>query len=158
MNSRGDPQRQGALAENSGETAKPPRGRPFRPGQSGNPGGRPKTNAELVEAARELTPMALHVWEKAMTDFLQGHGDAAQALKAAGDSMARAWGRPPEKVALQAVVGVQDRERAEADLIAWVKRLAGEGQDPTDTPSTQARVDGSDGLAAVGSDVVCPQR
>lgn len=115
---------------NNSPEIRPPSGRDesgrFPKGVSGNPGGRPKTNVELVEAARELTAMALQVWEKAMTDFLEGNGDASQALKAASDSMARAWGKPPERVALHAVVGVQDRERTEAELVAWVKRLAGE--------------------------------
>lgn len=38
-------------AENSGKTTV--RGRPFRPGQSGNPGGRPKT-AKFAEMVREF--------------------------------------------------------------------------------------------------------
>jgi hypothetical protein len=37
-------------AQNSGKTGR--RGRPFKPGQSGNPGGRPKT-AKFAEAVRE---------------------------------------------------------------------------------------------------------
>jgi hypothetical protein len=36
-----------------------PRGRPFEPGQSGNPGGRPKVIAELRELARQHTPAAI---------------------------------------------------------------------------------------------------
>jgi hypothetical protein len=36
-----------------------PRGRPFQPGQSGNPGGRPRVIAELRELARAHAPEAV---------------------------------------------------------------------------------------------------
>jgi hypothetical protein len=36
-----------------------PRGRPFRPGQSGNPGGRPRVTAELRELAQADAPAAI---------------------------------------------------------------------------------------------------
>lgn len=91
----------------------------FPKGVSGNPGGRPKSNVELVEAARELTPMALQVWEKAMTDFLEGHGDAAQALKAASDAMVRGWGKPPERVAVHTTTSNYDSTA----LVEYFKRL-----------------------------------
>ncbi len=42
-------------AQNSGKTAKArakPRGRPFRDGESGNPGGRPKSGLSLVDNLR----------------------------------------------------------------------------------------------------------
>ena len=42
-------------AENSSETAKFTRGRPFAKGQSGNPGGRPKEDRHIRELARERT-------------------------------------------------------------------------------------------------------
>ena len=34
------------------------RGRPFSKGQSGNPGGRPKTNPEVIEMLKAATPAA----------------------------------------------------------------------------------------------------
>ena len=44
----------GAAAANSGQTVKAkPRGRPFQPGQSGNPSGRPKRDRELTKALEE---------------------------------------------------------------------------------------------------------
>lgn len=46
------------LAENSGGTALS-RGRPFKPGQSGNPGGRPKDVHGITALAREHCPAAL---------------------------------------------------------------------------------------------------
>lgn len=51
-------------AQNSRKTAKRPRGRPFKPGESGNPGGRPKlpeevrTELELVRGPLTLKAIA----------------------------------------------------------------------------------------------------
>ena len=53
------------MAENSEKTAKPKkrgRGRPFKKGQSGNAGGRPKLPEELKQA---LTADSLELYEKA---------------------------------------------------------------------------------------------
>lgn len=44
------------MAQNSGETAKRGKGKPFRKGQSGNPGGRPRVVAEIRELARQHGP------------------------------------------------------------------------------------------------------
>jgi hypothetical protein len=47
------------MAQNSEETAKPKRnrgrGKPFKKGQSGNPGGRPKQAHEIAALAREFS-------------------------------------------------------------------------------------------------------
>lgn len=69
-----------------------------------NPSGRPKVDSELARAARELSPLALQVWRKTMEDFLEGNGSADDALRAANDSMARGFGRPPESVQVTAEV------------------------------------------------------
>lgn len=63
-----------------------------------NPSGRPKVDTELARAARELSPLALQVWEKTMKDYLDGNGSAADAIRAASDSMSRGFGKPPEYV------------------------------------------------------------
>ncbi len=60
------------MAENSGKTAK--RGKPFKPGESGNPGGRPKLPSELKEA---LAADTLVLYEKAK--------DLAEKAEAMGD-------------------------------------------------------------------------
>jgi hypothetical protein len=40
-------------AQSSGHERKPPKGKPFEPGRSGNPGGLPKWRRELAEALKE---------------------------------------------------------------------------------------------------------
>src|SRR5207244_11467027 len=60
--SKGDIQGGGMMVpmgENSGKTAKRGRGRPFQPGQSGNPGGRPKEDAPVRDLARQHTAEAI---------------------------------------------------------------------------------------------------
>jgi hypothetical protein len=67
-------------------------GRDFRPGQSGNPGGRPRNwPTELREAARALTPKVLDMLAAALQDK-----DARVRLEAARIVLDRGWGKPPE--------------------------------------------------------------
>lgn len=50
------------MAENSIKSVKPVKrgpGRPFQPGQSGNPGGRPKESGEIRDLARQYSEEAL---------------------------------------------------------------------------------------------------
>lgn len=98
-----------------------------------NPTGRPKTPPELVEAFRELTPKSLEVLDKAMQDYLDGHGDAGMAVRAAEVSLNRAWGKPTERVAVlqpDSLAGAYD----DAELVALFKRMAGEGDGPPYEP------------------------
>jgi hypothetical protein len=76
-------------AENSERTAKP-RGRPFRPGQSGNPGGRPKVLAEVRDLARASTLEALETIRHLMADEKI---PPAIRLSAAEALLDRAWGK-----------------------------------------------------------------
>jgi hypothetical protein len=88
----------GAIAEIS---KKQPRGRPFRKGVSGNPGGRPKRTEEegcLAERCREKTPEALAVIESLMRD---SSNDRVK-LAAAEFVIERGWGRAPERIEIQA--------------------------------------------------------
>lgn len=94
-----------------------------------NPSGRPKVDTELARAARELSPLALQVWEKTMKDYLEGNGSAADAIRAASDSMARGFGKPPEHVQLTAEVeGRVDwstlMRRATSDELAVIHALS----------------------------------
>jgi len=75
----------------------PKRGR-FLPGQSGNPGGRPKGFAEVQEAARAHTPAALETLRVIATDEKAPHAARVSAAIALLD---RAWGKPmqPSEIA-----------------------------------------------------------
>lgn len=81
-------------------------------GVSGNPAGRPKSDPELVEAFRGLTPKALATLERVMDDYAATvcgpKGDplvpAAAAVKAAEVALNRGWGTAPETVKLEATL------------------------------------------------------
>ena len=65
-------------------------GRPFKKGQSGNPGGRPKVVAEIRQLARERGPEAIAALVKVMT---KGKSEAAR-VAAATALLDRGWGKP----------------------------------------------------------------
>jgi len=67
-------------------------GRPFKKGQSGNPGGRPKVVAEIRQLARERGPEAIAALVKVMT---KGKSEAAR-VAAANALLDRGWGRPKQ--------------------------------------------------------------
>lgn len=82
------------FAENSRRTAKP-RGKPFQPGQSGNPGGRPKKDERL----RRIEDMAREHSEAALMALLDesANGKGAPRVAAAQAILDRGWGRPVER-------------------------------------------------------------
>lgn len=83
------------MAQNSQGAAKKPRGRgkPFQPGQSGNPGGRPKENDEVRALARAHTKTAIERLAFWMTsDNAKASVSASQAL------LDRGWGKAPQAV------------------------------------------------------------
>ena len=65
-------------------------GRPFKKGQSGNPGGRPKVVAEIRHLARERGPEAIAALVMVMKE---GKSEAAR-VAAATALLDRGWGRP----------------------------------------------------------------
>ena len=67
----------------------PGRGRPFQPGQSGNPGGRPKVIANIREIAREYAPEAVLRLVELMRDE-----DPRVAVAACKEILDRGFGRP----------------------------------------------------------------
>lgn len=77
-------------AGSDGTPPKRARGRPFPPGVSGNPSGRPKIPAEVRDAARAHTVEALETLARLMRE---GDTDGVR-LRAAEALLDRAWGRP----------------------------------------------------------------
>jgi hypothetical protein len=67
---------------------------PFAPGQSGNPGGRPKALAGLAEAARALTTVAVATLSGICRDE---KAPAAARVAAAVALLDRGWGRPTQR-------------------------------------------------------------
>lgn len=93
----------------------------FQPGQSGNPGGRPKGEKRIREAAQEHSEAALQVMVDALTD-----DDARVRMKAAEMILDRAHGKPA-----QSIGGADDLPAIRLDAI--VRRIVDARN--TDTPS-----------------------
>jgi hypothetical protein len=74
-------------------------GRPFQPGRSGNPGGRPKIllpdGRSLQDLAREHTQTAVEALIGVLTDDEAPH---AARVSAAGVILDRGWGKPKQDV------------------------------------------------------------
>ena len=67
----------------------------FRPGQSGNPGGRPAVSAEIRVLARERTPEAINVLTEIMRD---PKAPPAARVAACRELLDRGYGRPESSV------------------------------------------------------------
>lgn len=96
------------MAANSTKTGRKATPGSFKPGQSGNPGGRPKKTQEqkdALQAIRDLAPDAV----KVLKDMLYGEGvPPAQRLRAAELIFDRAYGKAEAKVDMQAKVAQGD--------------------------------------------------
>ena len=67
----------------------------FQPGQSGNPGGRPKGGVEVRELARQHTAAAIR-----RLSHLMENGQSEQAqIMAANSLLDRGWGKPTQSIA-----------------------------------------------------------
>jgi HEAT repeat protein len=89
---------------------------PFQPGQSGNPGGRPKEAGKIKELARKHDEAAINALVEALADS-KTRVPAAVAL------LDRAYGRPA-----QTIMGDEDNP-----LRAVVERIERVIVDPADT-------------------------
>lgn len=83
----------------------------FVEGASGNPRGRPKSNAELAEAARDFTLEALDVVLSVMRSKSES---GPTRLRAAEMLLARGWGEPTKPIA----IGTEGDGKLELHFIA----------------------------------------
>lgn len=72
----------------------------WTPGISGNPSGRPKACAEVVELARKYTAEAI-----ATLADIMGNGDLRSRVAAAQVLLDRAWGKPSQAVEVTGAEG-----------------------------------------------------
>ena len=70
-------------------------GKPFKKGQSGNPGGRPKVIAEVKELARAHTGAAIETLVSIMTNPKSA---PAARVSAANALLDRGYGKPPQHI------------------------------------------------------------
>src|SRR6187551_2201749 len=70
-------------------------GKPFKKGQSGNPGGRPKVVAEVRELARKHTSEAVETLVSIMTNTKAA---PAARVSAANALLDRGYGKPPQHI------------------------------------------------------------
>ena len=82
------------MAAGNSKNAAP--GRPFQPGESGNPDGRPTINRELAASAREFTPEIL----KRLKHWL-GSDSYKASLGAASILLDRGYGKPTQYIEVE---------------------------------------------------------
>ena len=90
---------------------------PWEPGQSGNPGGRPKAVKNVEEIARYYTADALHTLAQICVDEAQ---PAAARVTASVALLDRAWGKPKQEHDLNHRMAASAAD--DADLIAIALR------------------------------------
>lgn len=82
----------------------------FKPGQSGNPSGRPKEVAHVKELARSYTEEAVRTLAEIMGD---SSAPAAARVKASESLLDRAWGKSESTVNVKGASNVRDLSTAE---------------------------------------------
>jgi hypothetical protein len=113
-------------------------GRQFKPGQSGNPGGRPKMIVRVAEAARQHTWEAIETLVEVMRDKA---ATASARVMAACAVLDRAWGKPAQSLDVN-VRSDDVRTLTDAQLLDLINqqrehREAGEGTLPAAPDTTK---------------------
>ena len=108
--------------------SKPTNLKPFAPGQSGNPGGRPRLPDDVKQLARGYTREALQTLAGVMRN---DEAPAAARVTAASHSLDRAWGKPAQHLTVDPVGDLSDAE-LRAELAAAVAELRQGSLDATD--------------------------
>jgi hypothetical protein len=88
--------------------------KPFKPGQSGNPGGRPKGTREFVELCRCHSDKAV----QALLEALQRPRDS---VAAANTLLAYAHGRPVQTQNVRVIRSIEDLTEEELMVLAGVE-------------------------------------
>jgi len=94
---------------------------PFKKGQSGNPGGRPKALVEVQEAARAHTLTAVETLAVICAD---GTAPPAARVAAANAILDRGWGRPTQSV--EARLGATLEDLVAASMLP--RQIEGRGE------------------------------
>lgn len=113
---------------------KPPTGKPFQKGQSGNPGGRQKLPYDLKVRCRDLTPEMVDVWAKVARDEA---APAKARVDAASAIVERAYGRAPQTLDVTVNSPLDDlsADQLLALAAALASRLGGAGDPGEDGPA-----------------------
>ncbi len=91
----------------------------FKPGKSGNPGGRPAVPAEVLEACRALSMEAVET----LRAWMQQSDDPAASVRACNSILDRAWGKPEQTMNVAGGLDI-NAQRAETEaMVEAMKRL-----------------------------------
>lgn len=98
----------------------------FKPGESGNPSGRPKLPAELVAKCRELSDEVVTFWINTMRD---GNQKAQDRIRCSENLMDRGFGKAAQNINANVNDGrlqVDTSKLSEAQVDALVSIVANE--------------------------------
>src|SRR6476659_4598209 len=96
------------------------RGRPFKKGTSGNPGGRPKVLGDVQELARERSPEAINILANVMRDE---KAPPAARVAAANALLDRGYGKPTQPIS-QTLTKLDPSTLSDEELAAIVAQGA----------------------------------
>ena len=110
----------------------------FKPGKSGNPGGRKKIVGEVMELAREASPEAIATLKRIASDT---NAPPAAQVSAAIALLDRAWGRPAQSLD----VGIRRdfAELSDDELLAIAAGAGDVEEEPTSSNGKAMTGDGA---------------